>query len=203
MTPPTARLAAAALVIVLAGCTGLASAPPQRIQPATAVTRSVEQDGKFIALVGPRQQHGEPFLGVPGTNFYALRSWIDTRTGETAHQLYVEDSYFGAERNWEAARDKAGEKLRFIKISKNQITCDNGCSYAEEFAATLPEALLRAGPQGKPEGLTVTFTAHSGVEQTIIVPGELIAQQLAAVAEARASLPAASVAPPPSANPTR
>ena len=199
MSIPTARLAAASLLIALAGCAGLQGAPTPANVPATAtVTKSIEQGGKFIALVGPRRPHGEPFLGVPDTNFDALRSWIDTRTGETAHQLYVEDSYFGAERNWEAARIQAGPALRFIPISKNKITCDNGCSYAEEFAATLPEALLRTSQRG----LAVSFTAHTGAEQTILVPGELIARQLAAVDAARTTLPAASAAPPP-ANPVR
>jgi len=184
---------AAALLLALAGCAGLSSAPPPSIQSATAVTRLTEPGGRFITFVGPRRPHAEPFLGVPGTNFTALRSSIDTKTGESLHQLYVEDSYFGAERNWEAARDPAGQSLRFIAISKNQITCDNGCSYAEEFAAGLPEALLRARPQGLP----ITFTARSGARQTIIVPGDLIAKQLAAIDEARASLPTASATPPP------
>src|SRR5712692_9662649 len=176
---------AAALILALAGCAGLSSAPPPSIQSATAVTRLTEPGGRFITFVGPRRPHAEPFLGVPGTNFTALRSSIDTKTGESLHQLYVEDSYFGAERNWEAARDPAGQSLRFIAISKNQITCDNGCSYAEEFAAGLPEALLRARPQGLP----ITFTARSGARQTIIVPGDLIAKQLAAIDLVRASLP--------------
>jgi len=184
---------AAALLLALAGCAGLSSAPPPSIQSATAVTRLTEPGGRFIPFVGPRRPHAEPFLGVPGTNFTALRSSIDTMTGESVHQLYVEDSYFGAERNWEAAADPAGQKLRFIAISKNQITCENGCSYAEEFAAGLPEALLRARPQGLP----ITFTARSGARQTIIVPGDLIAKQLAAIDEARASLPTASATPPP------
>ena len=193
-----ALVAAAALLAALAGCAGLSSAPPPGVAAASPVTRSEEQGGRFIAFVGPRQPHGEPFLGVPGTNFDALRSWIDTRNGETAHQLYVEDSYFGAERNWEAARILGGEALRFIAISKTEITCENGCSYAEEFAAALPDALLRASPQG----LAIRFTAHSGAEQTIVVPGDLIQKQLAAVDEARISLPAASAAPAP-ANPPR
>ncbi|MGC2415613.1 MAG: hypothetical protein WA459_23315, partial [Stellaceae bacterium] len=181
MKTPIALVATALLPIALAGCVGPSSALPPNTPAATA-TKSTEQNGKFIALVGPRRAHGEPFLGVPDTNFDALRSWIDTRTGETVHQLYVEDSYFGAERNWEAARIQAGESLRFIPISKNKITCDNGCSYAEEFAATLPEALLRASTRG----LAISFTAHSGAEQTILVPGELILEQLAAVDAARA-----------------
>jgi hypothetical protein len=186
-----ALVAAAFLPIALAGCLGPSGAPPPNILAAATVTKSIEQGGKFIALVGPRRPHGSLFLGVSGTNFDALRSWIDTRNGETVHQLYVEDSYSGAERNWEAARIQAGESLRFIPISKNKITCENGCSYAEEYAATLPEALLRASPHG----LAVSFTAHSGAEQTIIVPGDLIARQLAAVDMARASLPTASAAP--------
>ena len=194
---PAVALVAASL-LALAGCTGLSGAPPPSTPAASGVSRSTEAGGRFVTFVGPRRPTGEPFLGVPGTNFAALRSSIDTKTGEVAHQLYVEDSYFGAERNWEAAADPAGQKLRFIAISKNQITCENGCSYAEEFAAGLPETLLRARPQGLP----ITFTAHSGARQTIIVPGDLIAKQLAAIDEARATLPTASAAPPP-ANPPR
>jgi hypothetical protein len=201
MKPPIARVAAAILLVALAGCAGLASAPPPNALPAAAVARSTEQGGRFIALVGPRRQHAEPFLGVSGTNFYALRSWIDTRNGETAHQIYVENSYFGAERHWEAARSDRGDKLRFVAISKNEISCTSSCSYAEEFAAVLPEALLRANPQGKPAGLAVTFTAHSGAEQTISVPGDLIVKQLAAIDEARATLPTAAATPPPTNQP--
>ncbi len=201
MKAPIARVAAASLLAAVAGCTGLSGAPPPSIQSATAVTRSTEPGGRFITLVGPRRAHAEPFLGVSGTNFTALRSSIDTKTGESVHQLYVEDSYFGAERNWEAARDPAGQALRFIAISKNQITCDNGCSYAEEFAAGLPEALLRANAQGKPAGLAIGFTARSGARQTIIVPSDLIAKQLAAVDEARATLPTASAVPLPATPP--
>jgi len=184
MKAPIALGARAFLLAVLAGCTGLSGAPAP--------------GGRFLTFVSPKQAHGEPFLGVSGTNFFALRSSIDTRTGEAVHQVYVEDSYFGAERNWEAARDPAGQALRFIPISKNQISCDNGCSYAEEFAASLPEALLRTSPQG----LAISFTARSGARETIQVPGDLIQKQLAAIDEARASLPTASAAPPP-ANPTR
>ena len=182
------------LLLALAGCVTPAS-QPANVDLANAVRFSTEEGGKFLALVGPQRPHGQPFLGVPGTNFYALRSWLDTRTGETAYQLYVEDSYFGAERNWRAARDLRGQELRFIPISKNEITCEQGCSYAEEFAAALPEALLRA----KPERLAVSFTAQSGAQATIIVPGELIQKQLAATDQARASLPAVTAAAAPAA----
>jgi len=198
MRTARAVFAAALLPLALAGCGGITNLPPPVPPSATEVGSSKGADGRFIAFVGPRRQHAEPFLGVPGTNFYALRSWLDTRNGERAHQLYVVDSYFGAERNWEAARDKDGNQLRFIPISKHEIICENGCSYAEEFAAELPEALLRASPQG----LAVSFTARSGAAQTILEPGDLVQKQLSAVDAARAALPvAAASAPPP--NPTR
>ena len=207
MKNPIALMAAASLLAALSACAELpATTPIAGGQLATAVARSVEQGGKFIALVGTKRQHADPFLGVPGTNFYALRSMLDTRNGETAHQLFVADSYFGAERNWEAARDGQGQKLRFIAISKNEITCENGCSYAEEFAAAVPETLLRASPQG----FAVSFTARSGATKTVTVPGDLVANQLTAIADARAALPTASAAPLPGAaagvpasNPTR
>jgi hypothetical protein len=185
----TRFFAPALLLAALAACTTGASAPPVATGPGSppfdTISRTTEQGGRFIALVGPRTQHSDPFLGVPGTNIYALRSWIDTRNGETAHQLYVAESYAGAERNWNAARDAQGQSLRFVEISKNEITCERGCSYVEEFAAAVPEARLRESVGG----LTVAFSAKSGESKTIAVPGDLVKKQLTAVDEARAALP--------------
>src|SRR6202035_1610282 len=123
MKTPIARLAAAFLLAALTGCAGISGTPAPRAPETNTVTRSTEPGERFITFVGPRRPTGEPFLGVPGTNFAALRSSIDTKTGEAVHQLYVEDSYFGAERNWDAARDPTGQALRFVAVSKNQITC--------------------------------------------------------------------------------
>jgi hypothetical protein len=90
------------------------------------------------------------------------------------HQLYVQESYPGAERNWNAARlAYGGGMLRFIAINKQEITCDYGCSYAEEFGASVPDALLRASSLG----FMVVFTARSGLEKMVVVPGDLIAKQ--------------------------
>jgi len=185
-----------ALVVLLAlsGCGGQTAVVTSGA-PASEVTRTVEEDGRFIAFVGPRRQHAEMFLGVASTNFYVLRSWIDARTGETVHQLYVSDSYAGPERKWNAARDGQGRELRFVEISRNEITCERGCSYAEEFAAALPEEVLQAIAGG----LTVYFSAISGAQKTIVVPGELIQKQLAAVAATRPGRPVAGLsgrAPP-------
>jgi hypothetical protein len=190
-------LLAPALVVALAGCSGFYGAP-RATEPVAApemVAQASEEGGRIIALVGPQQQHDAPFLGVPNTNFYALRSWLDTRSGQATTQLYVEDSYVGGERAYDAARDaQGGRQLRFIPISRNEIACDNGgCSYAEEFAAELPDAVLRAYPQG----LTVMFAAKSGPDLTIAVPGELVGEQLAAIDRARAGLPPTTSAAAP------
>jgi hypothetical protein len=188
--------------VTLSACSQLAppgSAPTALTAPvdpgkAPAVEVREHLSGRYIALVGPQAQHAPRYLGTPGTNFYCLRSFVDRKTGETAHQLYVSDSYDGAERNWDAARNGAGGALIFIPISHDEIACDRGCSYAEEFAANIPDSELRAQQQG----LAVTFTDHAGDEKTITVSAGQIAAQLAAVAaqQAAAPSPAASAEPP-------
>ena len=63
--------------LLLAGCVAAPAAP----ESGDAVTQAIAEGGKFVGVLGPKVQQGEPFLGVTGTNFHALRSWIDRRTG--------------------------------------------------------------------------------------------------------------------------
>jgi len=172
--------------------TSCAQLTPRQSDSGVLVTEAREDSShRFILFMGPRAQHAPPFLDIPETNFYCLRSFVDRRTDKTAHQLYVTDSYFGAERGWNAARDSAGAPLPFVAIGHDEITCDAGCSYVEEFAANLPESLLRSSLKG----LAVTFSARSGGVKTIVVPGDRITAQLAAV-DARRTLAAAGSAQP-------
>jgi len=168
------------LGVALSSCAQLASRQPVAGTPVVEVREGSAQ--RFITFTGPKAQHAPRFFDIPETNFYCLRSFVDRRTGETAHQLYVTDSYFGAERGWNAARDSTGAALPFVPIGRDEISCDAGCSYVEEFAANLPESALRASP----DGLAVTFSSSSGDEKTILVSGARIAAQLAAV-DARGS----------------
>ena len=204
--------AAAILGVALGGCSTLL--PNEKVSPqpgADQVEMTKEQGGKFLAFVGPKLQHTEAFLGVEDTNYFCLRSWLDTRNGEIAHQVYVEDSYYGAPYHWNGAHDADNKTLRFIAISRNEISCDQGCSYADEFAASLPEDLLRAH---RDSGLTVTFTAQTGKTLAVTLPGKMIAEELTAVDATRAALaanaktaqaaqptPAAAPAPAPAAAP--
>jgi hypothetical protein len=184
-------LAASLVISALTGC-----AQPPRSESSVEVDVPVrdEQLPRIIGVIGRKTQHAPPFLGVPGTNYYCLRSFVDRQTGQTLHQLYVSNSYSGSERRWDAARDDAGRPLRFVEISRNEITCTGGCSYLEEFAAAIPESELRASPGG----LTVVFASAAGAEKRIMISGAEISAQLAAV-EARRSptQPAAAQSVPP------
>lgn len=192
MTVCRQRILAASLVSALAACAQL---PPPEAPAQGGVTARNGQAPRFIGLIGAKTQHAPTFLGVPDTNFYCLRSFIDRRTGATQNQLYVSDSYSGPERRWNAARDGAGQPLRFIEIGRNEITCSGGCSYLEEFAAEVPESELRASSRG----LTVVFTSASGAEKPIMVSGQQIAAQLAAVeAKRNAVQPTSAAQSPPS-----
>jgi hypothetical protein len=192
------RLFALLLGAALAACAQPTppEAPAQSGGADAHATAVDDSSPRFIGVIGARAQHDPPFLGVPETNFYCLRSFVDRQTGETRHQLYVSDSYPGTERHWNAARDGAGHPLRFLEISQHEITCEGGCSYTEEFAANLPENELRANPQG----LRVTFTDRSGDEKTIDVSGGQITAQLAAVDARLNPVPPVAANPSPSAH---
>jgi hypothetical protein len=185
---------AASLGLALTACAQLT--PEKAAAPGTPLVAARQNlSSRFIGFIGAKAQHAPPFLNIPGTNFYCLRSFVDLQTGEAAHQLYVSDSYFGAERGWNAARDGTGHPLQFVHISREEITCDPGCSYVEEFAAILPESELRASP----DGLAVTLLSRSGEEKTIVISGERIAAQLAAIDARRddKAQPAARAGPAP------
>jgi hypothetical protein len=152
----------------------------------TAVREDIS--GRFTELIGAKAQHDPPYLGTPGTNFYCLRSFIDRKTGDTADQLYVADSYDGEKRDWDAAYDADGKPLRFVAISRLEITCRYGCAYAEEFAADIPQRDLTASPQG----FSVTFTDRAGDRKTIDVSAAQVAAQLQALAAQRGTRSAPS-----------
>lgn len=193
MTGSWRRVGAGLLVLALGACAQLpgvkwpalgSSAPAaSATKAATPIVRKTALK-RYVEIVSPKVSHAPPFLGVPRTNFYLLRTWIDRQTGDATTQLYVSDSYAGSERGYAAAYDAAGRPLPFVSILRDQITCGNGCSWAEEFAATLPESALTSDPQA----FAVTFAAPSGVKTTIRLSPALVKSQLAAIAAERARL---------------
>jgi hypothetical protein len=180
------------LAVALPACTAFAPNEKLPAQPAAeGVELTKEQGGRFIAFVGPKLQHTEPFLGVSDTNYFCLRSWLDNKTGETAHQLYVADSYYGSPYKWDGVHDKDNKALRFVAISRNEITCDLGCAYADEFAASLPEDYLRAHSGG----IDLVFTSSEGKALPVSVPAKLVGEEIAAIDAVRTVAKAAANAP--------
>jgi hypothetical protein len=164
--------------------------PPQPQAPGVELIKM--QNGRFIAFVGQRRQHTAKFLDVDDTNFFTLRSWYDNKTGEAAHQLYIADSYFGPPQKWYGVHDADNKTLKFIPISRNEITCEQGCSYADEFAAELSEDYLRAHK----DGLALIFTSSDGKNLPVNVPADLVGAQLAAVDTVRGIAAKNATAPP-------
>ena len=170
-------LAAALLGLALSACTQnrpppVAGAPGH---PAVVVREDVSQ--RYIEFIGPKILFAKPFLGVPDTNYFALRSWLDRQTGAVTHQLYVSESHVGPRRHWTSARDAEGDPLPVAAIGSHKIACDPACSYSEDVAASLSDALLQ-----KSRGdLAVTFGAEGGRQKTITVPAAVVQVELATV----------------------
>jgi hypothetical protein len=170
---------------------GACARPPAPAISSPGVTVHMAALPRYIEIVGQQAQHAPPFLGVPGTNFFALRSWLDRESGRATTQLYVSDSYEGLQRGWNAAYGPAGTALPFTAIRRDEIDCSRVCSWVEDFAARLPERRLDAASGG----LAVTFTASSGAKKTIVVTPRQIRAQRTGIAAARLWLSRTAAAP--------
>jgi hypothetical protein len=170
------------VLLALAGCAHL-SPPIWSPVPGIVVHRTALS--RYVEIVGPERQHAPPFLGVPGTNFFVLRSWLDRRTGRATTQLYVSNSYQGPERGWNAAYDPAGKSLPFTLIGRDRISCRRGCSWSENFAAEISAHAFDAAA----DGLAITFAARSGAKMTIALTARQIRLQRAAIAAVRLTNP--------------
>jgi hypothetical protein len=181
----------AAVAAQLAACSVPTPSGPGAAEPADGSTVAVREDlsGRFIAVIGPKILGNPSPVDPPDTNYSCLRSFIDRRTGATAHQLYVAASY-DFNHDWTTAHDAAGRILEFIPISRLEIACDSkhNCSYAEEFAAELSKHELTENPHG----FSVTFSDRAGNAQKIGVSADQIAAQLAALTELQKSAPPAA-----------
>ncbi len=119
----------------------------------------------------------------PETNFFCLRSFHrppnrrDRRPALCLENLSDWSRAIGTPR---MDGIRAGAEIHSDPAATRSSCREEGnCSYAEEFAAAIPESDLRQNPKR----LSVTFTDHAGDAQTINISAEQIAAQLTALAE--------------------
>jgi len=93
---------AVSLGMALTSCAQLASRQPNADAPLVEAREDSSQ--RFVGFIGPKAQHAPRFLDIPETNFYCLRSFVDRRTGETAHQIVISGDTIAAQLAAIAAR---------------------------------------------------------------------------------------------------
>jgi hypothetical protein len=144
-----------------------------------AVEPQLGEPQKDITLMGIEASFA-PSLGSHANSDF-IRRVVNKKTGETAHQLYVQNYYTGHWRQWDAARDENADPLQFATIKKEVVACANSiCTRAEIFRADLDDALLRRrAASGEP--YRIMFSAKSGREMVISIAPRQIRAQLAAI----------------------
>ena len=104
-----------------------------------------------------------------------MRSFVDKRSGEISHQLYIHVSYFGERRRYEVATDDHAMSLPFVRIDRQRGACHYGdCDYDEDFGFELSDKTLR---ERAGAGFQVKVVAHSGDSIILtIAPGQIVPQ---------------------------
>ncbi|MGH7125831.1 MAG: hypothetical protein ACREFI_15765, partial [Stellaceae bacterium] len=104
-----------------------------------------------------------------------IRSFVDKRSGEVDHQLYVHVSYVGDRRRYEVATDDRATSLPFVRIERDRGACKYGnCDYDEDFGLGMRDAVLR---ERAGTGFQVKVVAHSGDSIILtIAPGQIVPQ---------------------------
>jgi hypothetical protein len=170
------KLALLLAALTLSGCAAMGLGPtPLRLTP--QIESSEFETSTKITGVEARLSENDPW------SRQFLRSWIDKKTGEVTHQLYVFQSYAGDWRFWQGANGEDAQSLPFTEISRDVGSCAHGCTLYESFGVSLPDTLLRAHAAG----YRVKAYAKSGLTMVVFVSPEQIASQLQAVASAKAA----------------
>lgn len=164
-------IGAALLALVVVAC-----APRAPQQQTKAIQIDDDQFSTQATFIGT-EQVDDPIRG--SFKDWFLRSFVDKRSGEVDHQLYVHVEYVGDRRRYEIATDDHAAPLPFTRIERDRGSCKYGnCDYDEDFGLGLRDAVLR---ERAGTGFQVKVVAHSGDSMILtIAPGQIL-PQLAAV----------------------
>jgi PDZ domain-containing protein len=190
------RLGAAVIALALVACT---PRPPLAQQPQPQAVQ-IEDDNfsPQATFIGVNQLD----TAVPGSfQEWLLRSFVDKRSGEVTHQLYVHVGYTGLRRRYETATDDHATPLRFFPIERQRGACSYGnCDYEEDFGLGLSDTTLR---ERAGAGFQVKVVAHSSHSIILtITPDQMLAQFAAIDAYRRAHSLMGAKEPAPIAAPT-
>jgi hypothetical protein len=163
------------------------------LHPSTTTTGSSSSPslGTSVQVENSQFESFVKFQGIeeryPGSEFnsYLLRSWVNKTNNQAKHQLYVSNYYNGSWTVWVNANSQDAQPLEFVSISRDVIFCgaDTGCSYSEQFGATIPDTMLKTHQ----DGFSVKFYAKTGKEMVITLTSQQIRQQLKAIEAFQAS----------------
>lgn len=176
-------------IILTSACTIAALA-------ATAQQPPTIKDDEFepqITIIGNELGRTESQEQIGSTSYknirsaFFLRSWMNKKTAQVTHQLYVTAFYRDKHwRFWGAASDDTSASLSVVKIASEASNCsDRGCFYQETFGVELTDEFLRIR---RDNGFRLKLRAKSGAEDIVTVSATQIVSQLRAVDEHAISL---------------
>ena len=125
----------------------------------------------------------EPFITINGIEDYIgddlkgaffLRSFINKKTKDVTHQLYIYCTYHWNWRFYNSAHLSGGKALEFTEIRRDFNCTDGICTYYEHFGADISDEFLRKNT----EGFSVKISAKSGDNAVINVKSNLVIEQL-------------------------
>ena len=125
----------------------------------------------------------EPFITINGIEDYIgddlkgaffLRSFINKKTKDVTHQLYIYCTYHWNWRFYNSAHLSGGKALEFTEIRRDFNCTDGICTYYEHFGAYISDEFLRKNT----EGFSVKISAKSGDNAVINVKSNQVIEQL-------------------------
>lgn len=158
-------------ILIMLAVSGCATAPTQ------LQIKSVADDQfSQVATVTGAELYVNPFGGT--FRSWLIRSFIDKKTGNVTHQLYVDISYIGDWQYYYMAADDTAKTLDVTRIASHVGDCYGGCSLSETIGISLDDATLRTHQNS---GYTLKISAKSGASLIIEISSEQIKLQLAAI----------------------
>lgn len=162
------------LVAALVASVGLAGCAVRPPVPPHAVVKT-DQFSSTASVIGP-SMFDNPFGGIDRS--WHLRTIIDKKSGLATDQLYVEISYIGDWKYFNAASDQDATDLPVTVIDRSVGDCYGGCSLYETVGVGLDDAKLRAHAA---TGYAIKLYAHDGDSLILPITPQMISLQMAAI----------------------